>query len=204
LIIAVIGIVLYTSILDFSGNLSSFYTMSVPQSVFYLASSFFSISIKLCLIILAIGVFDFFFQWWQHEKDIKMSKQEIKEEYKMTEGDPAIKSAIRSRQQRLANQRTMQRVPEADVVIVNPVHFAVALKYDPQKDRAPLVIAKGQDFVALKIKEVAAEHHIKIEENPPLARALYWSVKVDQEIPPEFYQAVAEVLSYIFSVKKKR
>jgi len=204
LIIVVISIMVYDSIVEFSKNISSLYFVPIQQSIFFIASSVFSIFIRVCIVVLMIGILDFFFQWWQHEQDIKMTKQEIKEEYKQIEGDPHIKSAIKSRQQQMSRRRIMQRVPEADVIIVNPEHFAVALKYDSKANRAPMVIAKGKNYLALKIKAIAAENDIKIEENPPLARALYKAVDIDKEIPPEFYQAVAEVLSYVYSLNKKK
>lgn len=203
-LIVIVVAVTWTGIRGFLKNLKSFYFMTVSQSFSLLASSVFNIFIWVCVTIIFIGIVDYFIKWWQYEKDIRMSKQEIKDEIKMSEGDPAVKSAIRSRQQRMAQMRMMQKVPTADVVIVNPQHFAVALKYDAAKNKAPVVIAKGQDNIALKIKEIAAENDIRIEENPPLARALFASVEIDREIPSEFYQAVAEVLSYVYSLKRKQ
>lgn len=200
LVIVVVGLVIYSGINNFSEGLLSYYSMPVAQTVYYVADSVFSLFIKVCAVVVAIGVFDYFYQWWQYEKNIRMTKQEIKEEFKMMEGDPAIKSELKNRQRKIASARMIQKVPKADVIIVNPQHYAVALKYDIHKNDAPVVIAKGRNYVALKMKEVAAEHGIKIEENPPLARALYKSVDIDCEIPPEFYQAVAEVLSYVYSV----
>lgn len=200
----VVGWVIYSGIKDFSRGMLSYYSMSVPQTVFYLSDSVFGVFIKVCAAVVGIGVLDYFFQWWQYEKSIRMSKQEIKEEYKMMEGDPVIRSEIRSRQRKIAASRMMHRVPLADVVIVNPRHYAVALKYDEQKDNAPVVVAKGVDRTALRIKEIAAQNGVRIEENPPLARALYKAVDIDCEIPPEFYQAVAEILSYIYSTRARR
>jgi flagellar biosynthetic protein FlhB len=202
-IVAIIAVI-WPGVLDFSKNLRSFYFIPVKQSVELLSSSFYDIVIKVCISVIFIGILDYFIKWWQYEKDIKMSKQEIKDEIKMSEGDPTVKSAIRGRQQRMAQQRMMHRVPYADVVIVNPEHFAVAIKYDGKKNRAPVVIAKGKDNVALRIKEIAAQNDIRIEENPPLARAIYKAVEIDREIPPELYLAVAEVLSYVYSLKKKK
>ncbi|NLK40298.1 MAG: flagellar biosynthesis protein FlhB [Clostridiales bacterium] len=200
--VIVVGVVIYNNIVDFAKTLPAYYFMPVSQSVFSIAATFYDIFVKVCIVIIGIGILDWFFQWWQHEKDLRMTKQEVKEEYKMTEGDPQIKSAIRSRQQRMAQRRMMQKVPQSDVVIVNPEHYAVALKYDEKKDSAPVVLAKGVDYIALKIKEIAGEHDIKIEENPPLARALYKAGDVGKEIPAEFYQAVAEILSYVYSLRR--
>lgn len=132
-----------------------------------------------------------------------MTKQEVKEEYKQTEGDPQVKGKIRQIQRQRSMNRMMQAVPEADVVIRNPTHYAVALKYDSKKNNAPVVIAKGTDFVALKIIEIAKNNDIIITENKPLARALYAAVDIGREIPNDFYQAVADVLAFVYSVKKK-
>ncbi|MDD3693103.1 MAG: flagellar biosynthesis protein FlhB [Oscillospiraceae bacterium] len=203
LIIVVVGLVIYSGIKDFSNTLLSYYSMPVAQTVYYVGNSVFNLFIKVCAVVVAIGILDYFYQWWHYEKSIRMTKQEIKEEYKMMEGDPVIKSELKNRQRKIATTRMMQRIPHADVVIANPQHYAVALKYDAYKNDAPVVIAKGRDYIALKIKEAAAEHGIRIEENPPLARALYKSVDIDCEIPPEFYQAVAEVLSYVYGVAEK-
>ena len=132
-----------------------------------------------------------------------MSRQELKEEYKQTEGDPQLKGKIRERQQAQARQRMFQKVPTADVVIRNPTHYAVAIQYDPQKNGAPVVVAKGVDSLALRIVAVAQEHQVFITENKPLARGLYEAVELDQEIPDKFYQPVAEVLAFVYSLKKK-
>ena len=130
-----------------------------------------------------------------------MTKQEVKEEYKQTEGDPQIKGKIRQKQRQMAMSRMMREVPKADVVITNPTHFAVAIKYDPNEDDAPVVVAKGQDYVALRIKEVARESKVQIVENKALARTLYAAVDIGEAIPEELYQAVAEVLAYVFSMR---
>jgi flagellar biosynthetic protein FlhB len=135
---------------------------------------------------------------------MKMSKQEVKEEYKQTEGDPQVKGKIRDLQRQRARNRMMQQVPQADVVIRNPTHFAVALRYKPEKDNAPVVLAKGQDELALRIVKVAEEHGVTVIENVPLARALYAQAELDREIPPALYGAVAEVLVYIFRLNDKQ
>nr|MCR5654337.1 EscU/YscU/HrcU family type III secretion system export apparatus switch protein [Lachnospiraceae bacterium] len=125
----------------------------------------------------------------------------IKDEYKEAEGDPQIKGQIRARMQEASRRRMMQSVPEADVVITNPTHYAVAIKYDNTTNRAPTVVAKGKDYLAGKIKELAKEHNVEIVENKPLARMLYANVEIDEEVPPELYQAVAEVLAYVYHVQ---
>jgi flagellar biosynthetic protein FlhB len=132
-----------------------------------------------------------------------MTKQEVKDEYKMMEGDPAIKSKIRAKQRQMSAMRMMARVPEADVVITNPTHYAVALKYDDQKGSAPVVIAKGQDYVARKMRETALEHNVEIVVNPPLAQSIYSLCEIDEEIPAELYQAVADILVFVYRQKGK-
>lgn len=150
-----------------------------------------------------LAAFDYGYQWWDYERQMRMSKQEIKEEYKQTEGDPQIKGKIKEQQRKMAQSRMMQQVPGADVVIRNPTHFAVALRYKPDRDSAPIVLAKGQDELALRIVRVAEENNVKVIENVPLARGLYASTDLNQEIPPEFYTAVAEVLVHIIKLDKK-
>jgi flagellar biosynthetic protein FlhB len=152
--------------------------------------------------ILAVG--DFFLQRWRFEKSIRQTKPEVKEDMKALEGNPAIKSKIRSIQREQARRRMMARVKNADVIVTNPTHFAVALEYKPEQMGAPRVIAKGQDFLAQKIKDLGREHDIPTVENVPLARALYKSVEVEQEIPLELYKAVAEVLAYVYRVQTRR
>ncbi|MBO6771797.1 flagellar biosynthesis protein FlhB [Thalassospira profundimaris] len=151
-----------------------------------------------------IAGLDFAYQRYEFNKQMKMSKQEIKDEYKQTEGSPEIKAKVRQIRMERAQQRMMSSVPKADVVITNPTHFAVALQYDIDTMGAPMCIAKGQDNVALKIREVAEEHDITIMENPPVARALFATVEIDQEIPPEHYKAVAEIISFVFRQRGKK
>ena len=161
----------------------------------------FRIALKMTLALAVIAGADYLFQWWRFEKDLMMTKQEIKDEYKLTEGDPQIKSRIRQKQREMSAMRMMDAVPSADVVITNPTHFAVALRYNEGESSAPVVVAKGQDYIARKIKETAAEHGVELVENKPLAQALYSMCEVGDEIPPEFYQAVADVLVYVYRVK---
>ncbi|EYE88807.1 flagellar biosynthesis protein FliR [Fervidicella metallireducens AeB] len=157
---------------------------------------------RVIIIMIVIGITDFIFQKRQFKRDMRMTKQEVKEEYKQTEGDPQLKSKIRQKQRQLAMRRMMHEVPKATVVITNPTHYAVALKYERGKNSAPTVIAKGVDVVALRIKEIAKENSVPIVENKALARALYAKVEIDQSIPMELYQAVAEILAYVYSLKK--
>lgn len=160
--------------------------------------------LRIVLAFFVVAALDFLYQWWDYERQMRMSKQEIKEEFKQMEGDPQIKGKIKETQRRMAQRRMMQQVPQADVVIRNPTHFAVALRYHPDSDNAPIVLAKGQDELALRIVRVAEEHKVSVIENVPLARALYAQAELDQEIPPELYNSVAEVLVYIFRLTEKK
>ena len=153
--------------------------------------------------LLFLSVLDYLYQKYDHEKNIKMSKQDIKDEYKKSEGDPLIKSKIKQKQREMAMQRMMQEVPKADVVITNPTHYAIALKYDEDKMDAPYVVAKGVDFVAQKIKELAKENSIATVENRPLARALYSQTEIGDAVPEEFFKAVAEILAFVYRLKQK-
>lgn len=155
-------------------------------------------------IIILFAIIDFYFVRHHYFKSLRMSKQEIKDEFKNLDGDPQVKGRIRKIQMQMAMKRMMSDVPDADVVITNPSHYAVAMRYDNQIDSAPKVIAKGIDFLALRIKDVARENDIPIIENPSLARALYDQIEVEQQIPEEFYKAIAEIFSYVFELKKKK
>ena len=152
---------------------------------------------------IAISAFDFLYSWWEYEKNIKMSKQDVKEEYKQLEGDPKIKGKIKEKQRSFSMSRMMQHVPEADVIIKNPTHYAIAIAYDIEKNNAPLVLAKGKDHIAIRIIEKAEEHKINIVENVPLARALYASSELNREIPIEYYEDVAEILAWVYRLKEK-
>ena len=163
-----------------------------------------SMVIRICIAFVALAALDFIYQWWDYERQMKMSKQEVKEEYKQLEGDPQVKGKIKELQRRRAQSRMMQQVPGADVVIRNPTHFAVALRYKPEQDSAPIVLAKGQDAIALRIVAIAEENQVAVMENVPLARALYAQTELNQEIPPQLYGPVAEVLVYIFRLNKKK
>jgi flagellar biosynthesis protein FlhB len=153
--------------------------------------------------LLLLAVFDYAYQRFDFEKNIRMSKQDIRDEYKNIEGDPLIKSKIKEKQRQIAMRRMMSEIPNADVVITNPTHFAIAIKYDENQASAPYVVAKGVDHIAFKIKEVAKANHVMTVENRPLARSLYASVEIGEAIPEEFYQAVAEVLAYVYRMEKK-
>ena len=162
----------------------------------------FELVMRVCMAFAAIAFLDFLYQRWEYEKSLRMTKQEVKDEFKQTEGNPEIKGRIRRIQRQMAMSRMMQKVPQADVIIRNPTHVAVALKYDPNRYGAPVVLAKGLDEIALRIVRVGEENGVYITENKPLARALYGSCKVDQEIPAEFYGAVAEILVYLYKLRE--
>ena len=168
-----------------------------------IGSVIFELLASLCVLLIIIGIIDKKYQDWEYNKSIKMSKQEVKDEWKNIEGDPKIKGKIRSFQMKIMQQKMMSKVKEADVVVVNPTHYAVAIMYNPQKVPAPVVLAKGVDFIAFKIREIAKNNGIPIVENKPLARSLYKLVEVDQMIPQELYVAVAEILQYVYSQKKR-
>lgn len=169
----------------------------------YVLNEIISMVLRIGMIFAAVAGFDFFFQRWKYEKDIKMSKEEVKEEYKQMEGDPKIKGKIKSLQQSMARSRMMQAVPDADVIIRNPTHFAVALRYDIDHDNAPVVVAKGQDYIALKIVEIAENSNVTVIENKPLARGIYASTPLGGQIPAEYYGVVAEILVEVFRMNKK-
>lgn len=160
----------------------------------------FTLALRMGLVLLLLGLIDYFYQRWKFEKSIRMSKQEIKDELKRMDGDPMIKQRRRQAQLKIAMQRLRIDVPKADVIVTNPTEYAVALKYDQAAMAAPRVVAKGTDFLALRIRQIAQEHGIPIVQRPPLARGLYAAVEVGDEIPPNFYRAVAEVLAYVFQL----
>lgn len=155
----------------------------------------------ICLLVL-IAVLDYLYQKYEFLKNLKMTKEEVKKEYKETEGDPLIKQRQRQLAQQIMKRNMMREIPDATVVITNPTHYSVALKYDPEVMNAPVVVAKGLDLIALKIQEIARDNKVPIVQNPPLARALYKGVELTQEIPSEHYKAVAEVINYVMSLKK--
>lgn len=172
-----------------------------PAPAFAVAAGLvYDLALKLALLLLLLGLLDYFFQKWQHERDLRMSKQEVKEEMKRMEGDPMIKQRRSRVAKQLAEQRNAQSVPQADVVVTNPTHFAVALRYESATMHAPKVIAKGADYLAGRMRQIAAVHQIPIIERKPLAQALYHGVEVGQEIPPEHYAAVAEILAYVYRI----
>ena len=199
--VGVIAYVAYTNIVDEADSLFVLYEIHINQAIALVGEIIINFGIEISIVFIVIGLVDYIYQKWKFSEDMKMTKQEVKDEYKNTEGDPQIKGRIRQKMREASQRRMMQDVPKADVVITNPTHFAVAIKYDAEVSKAPIVVAKGEDYLAQKIKEVAREHNVEIVENKPLARMLYHNVEIGAEIPPELYQAVAEVLAMVYHMK---
>lgn len=199
--IAVMCYVIYTTVKDKLGVLYTFYNISLYEALEIVGDIIVDLGIKISAVFLVIGFVDLIYQRHKFKEDMKMTKQEVKDEFKNTEGDPQVKGQIRRRMQQVSRRRMMEALPQADVVITNPTHFAVALKYEANKGQAPIVIAKGADYLAFDIKAKAKEYGIEIVENKPLARILYNNVEIGAQIPPELYQAVAEVLAFVYSIK---
>lgn len=179
------------------------YDMPLLQALQLIATTVTDLGIRVSALYMVVAAADYIYQKVKFARDMRMTKQEIKDEYKQSEGDPQIKGKIRQRMREASQRRMMQDLPRADVVITNPTHYAVAIKYDPEVADAPLVLAKGEDYLAAKIKEIARENHVEIVENKPLARMLYANVDVGQAVPPELYQAVAEVLAFVYHLQGK-
>lgn len=204
--VALVVIIAYVVIQTISSKVAylfNFYEIPLTQVIGVIGNIVIDLGIKISAIYIVVGIADLAYQKMKFKKDMMMTKQEVKDEYKNSEGDPQIKGKIRQRMLQASRRRMMQELPKADVVITNPTHYAVALQYDLSIAKAPRVIAKGEDFLAQKIKEVAREHQIELVENKPLARALYANVEIGEEIPEELYQAVAEVLAYVYNIKHK-
>ena len=200
--LVIIGVIVYTEIDSRMVQFGQLTDMEPIQGAYYTADSIFSIVMLIVIVLVFVAAADYVFQWWQFEKKLKMSKQEVKDEYKQVEGDPQVKGKIKQKQREISQQRMMEQVPSSDVVIRNPTHYAVALKYEPTDAlSAPRVVAKGQDALAMKIVALAEENDVYVTENRPLARALYDGVKVGDSIPVSLYVAVAEVLSEMFNKK---
>ncbi len=199
--LAVVFMVGFNIILKRKDELFALLGANLDTSLAVLGSVIMEILVGVCVVMIIIGIIDKQYQAYEFNKSIKMSKQEIKDEWKNIEGDPAIKGKIRSIQMKFAQQKMMSAIPNADVVVTNPTHYAVALKYDQATNPVPTVVAKGVDFIAFKIREVAKNNNVPIIENKPLARSLYKLVPINGIIPAELYVAVAEVLSYVYKSK---
>lgn len=201
--IILIGVLVYNTLSDQWKLLLNLYDLNLYQAIGVIGNIVISLGLKISFMFLVIGFVDLFYQKKKFKKDMMMSKQEVKDEWKNAEGDPQVKGKIKSKMLDASRRRMMNAIPNADVVITNPTHFAVALQYDREASSAPIVVAKGADYMAQKIKDIARENKVEIVENKPLARMLYFNVEIDQEIPQELYQMVAEILAYVYRVKNK-
>ncbi|MDW7613337.1 flagellar biosynthesis protein FlhB [Peribacillus simplex] len=201
--ISFVGFVAFYVLWQRMGEIMMLSQISVEAAMATLADITITAGFYAAVALLFIALLDYLYQKYDFEKNIRMSKQDIKDEYKNSEGDPLIKSKIKQKQRQMAAQRMMQEIPNADVVITNPTHFAIALKYDEDKAEAPYVVAKGVDFVAQKIKFIAKENDVIMVENRPLARSLYDQAELGQAIPEEFFKAVAEILAFVYKTKGK-
>lgn len=203
LIIVLIVIIIYNKIKNRVGDIYKLYDIPLNAAIAMLGDIVFDLGIVISAVYVVIGITDYVYEKIKFKKDMMMTKQEVKEEWKNTEGSPEVKQKQRQKMQEASRRRMMQAIPEADVVITNPTHFAVALKYEKDQGKAPVVVAKGADYLAAKIKEIAKESDVEIVENKPLARMLYHNVEIGEEIPPELYQAVAEVLAFVYNLKNR-
>ncbi len=201
---AVIGIVAYQTIKDKLPWILTFYNIPLYTAIAAVGNILVDMGIRVSAVFLIIGFADLIFQRHKFKTDNMMTKQEVKDEFKNSEGDPQVKGQVKRRMMEISRRRMMEALPEADVVITNPTHFAVALKYEPNSGKAPVVIAKGADYLAFQIKDKAKEYHIEIVENKPLARILYHNVDIGMEIPPELYQVVAEILARVLQPGKQK
>ena len=196
--IAMIAIIAYTSIRSHLQEIFLLYHITLNQAIALVGSIVIDVGLKIAIVYCVVGAVDYLYQKHKFNEDMKMTKQEVKDEMKNSEGDPQIKSKQRQRMQEASRRRMMQDVPQADVVITNPTHYVVALKYDAGTGTAPILVAKGADLIAQRIKEIARENKVEIVENKPLARMIYTNVEIGREIPPELYQAVAEILAAVY------
>ena len=201
--IVIVGACGYSAVNSRKGDLLGLVGLEIPVALNIIGSILVSMIINMCLAMLILGYLDKKYQTYEYEKSIKMTKQEVKDEHKDTEGDPKIKARIKSIQMQMARQRMMSAVPQADVVVTNPTHYAVAIQYDKTKAPAPIVVAKGVDYLAFQIRDVAKSNNVPIVENRPVARALYNNVPVDGIIPSDLYVAVAEILAYVYNSKRE-
>lgn len=199
----IVGYIAYSTLMAERETLFALSGLPVEDLFGYAASVTLNLGLKIGAALIVLAILDYFYQRYEYLKGLRMSKQDIKDEHKKLEGDPLVKSRIRDKQRRVAMRRMMQEVPKADVVITNPTHYAVALRYDAEEMDAPQVIAKGRDLIALRIRDIAREHDIVIMENRPLARALYDKVDIGGFVPADLFQAVAEVLAYVYRIKQK-
>jgi flagellar biosynthesis protein FlhB len=202
--ISAVAAVAYSYLTAHQDEFQSLAQQELPVLLVTTGRAFCELGFSLAVTLVSLAILDYGYQWWQHERDLRMSKQEIREEMKSMDGDPHIRARRREAHKKLAEARDLSEVPSADAVIVNPVHIAIAIKYDAKKMPAPMVVAKGKDEVAERIKEIAQAHNIPIIERTSLARSLYKSVKVGQPIPPDMYDVFVEILAYVYRLTGKK
>jgi len=198
--VLLIGFIGYSTVLNNFEEALILVDVSIVSAISFLGRVALTIFTKICALLIFLAFLDFMFLKWEMEEKMKMSKQEVKEEFKQSEGDPHVKAQIRSIQQEMARKRMMADVPKADVVVTNPTHLSVAIQYDSEKMDAPLIIAKGADFIAMRIREIARENEIPIIENPPVARLLH-NLEIGEHVPEDLFKAVAEILAHVYSLK---
>jgi flagellar biosynthetic protein FlhB len=202
--LGIIGYIAYSTLSSSYPLLLLTIRQDIPTILAFTGDLIYRLALRIALFLLVLAVIDYGYQRWAFEKQIRMTKEEVRQEHRQYEGNPQIKARIRARQRQLARRRMMEEVPHADVVLTNPTHVAVALRYDPTTMSAPKVVAKGAELLAEKIKEIARQHDVPVLENPPLARSLYKNVEIGREIPTEFFAAVAEVLAFVYQIDARR
>ncbi|MBC3797079.1 flagellar biosynthesis protein FlhB [Acetobacterium tundrae] len=201
--VTLILVAIYTTIKSLIPLAPDMMTTELAENAAFLMNETMSMVKTICMIFVVVAILDFAYQKYDYNKKLKMEKQEIKDEYKQTEGDPHVKGQRRNKQREMSMNRMMSAVPEADVIVRNPTHYAVALKYDMDKDVAPIIIAKGKDHIAFRIIEIGEKNRVPIQENRPLARGLYEIAEINDYVPAELYKAVAELMAWVYSNKKK-
>lgn len=201
--ISIVGVATFSVLWMHRSELKGMVSLTLTESLSFIGRIVLQMGLTASVLLIVLAGFDYAYQRFEYEKNLRMSKQDIKDEYKNSEGDPLIKSKIRERQRQMAMRRMMQEVPKADVIITNPTHYAVALRYDEKTMDAPKVVAKGADFVALRIREIAKEHKVVIVDRKPLARALYAQLDIGDSVPESFFKAVAEILAFVYKLKGK-
>ncbi len=200
--ISIVGYLIYSFLIDKYPELPKMLDMELEEIVGMIGLTIVKVGVLAGSVLLALAILDYFYQRYEHEKSIMMTKQELKEEYKQVEGNPQIKSKVKEKQRQMSMRRMMAEVPKADVVITNPTHYAIAIMYKPELAKAPYVVAKGKDLIALRIKEIAQQNDVQLVENVELARGLYETTDIGDLIPPQLYQAVAEVLAFVYGMNK--
>jgi len=201
--LAVVMMVAWRYLAKNVAHLASLPTLSMKAGLWTIATMAFDLAVWLLVVLLVIGIIDWLYQRWQHTQDLRMTKQDVKDERKDMDGDPKMKAKRFRMAQEIALQRARQAVPTADVIVTNPTHYSIAIKYDSETMRAPRVVAKGVDHMAMRIRQIAGIHGVPLVERPPLARALYYAIDVGGEVPPEHYQAVAEILAYVYRIEQQ-